>query len=64
MRSLPVTWPARVTPLLLLIAQQNMHFCLGLASHATVIDRGQIVYTSGIEELKANDNIRQRYLAL
>ena len=32
--------------------------------HATVIDKGQIVYTSSIEELKANDNIRQRYLAL
>ena len=47
-----------------LIAEQNMHFCLGLASHATVIDKGQIVYTSGIEELKANENIRQRYLAL
>ena len=46
------------------IAEQNMHFCLGLASHATVIDKGQIVYTSGIEELKANENIRQRYLAL
>ena len=41
-----------------------MHFCLGLASHAAVIDRGQIVYTSGIEELKADKNIRQRILAL
>ena len=47
-----------------LLAEQSMHFCLGLASHATVIDKGQIVYTSGIEELKANENIRQRYLAL
>jgi ABC-type branched-subunit amino acid transport system ATPase component len=28
-----------------------------------VIDKGQIVYTSTIEDLKANDNIRQRYLA-
>jgi branched-chain amino acid transport system ATP-binding protein len=46
-----------------LIAEQNMHFCLGLASHATVIDKGQIVYTATIEELKANDNVR-RYLAL
>ena len=35
-----------------------------LASHATVIDKGQIVYSATIEELKANDNIRQRYLAL
>jgi branched-chain amino acid transport system ATP-binding protein len=47
-----------------LIAEQNMHFCLGLASHATVIDKGQIVYTATIEDLKANDNIRLRYLAL
>ena len=45
-------------------AVRRMHFCLGLESRATVTDRGQIVYTSGIEELKANDNIRQRYLAL
>lgn len=46
-----------------LIAEQNMHFCLGLASHATVIDKGQIVYAAGIDELKANDAIRRRYLA-
>ena len=57
-------WQFRVAGATVLIAEQNMHFCLGLASHATVIDKGQIVYTSGIEELKANDNIRQRYLAL
>ena len=54
----------RGTGATVLIAEQNMHFCLGLASHATVIDKGQIVYTSSIEELRANDNIRQRYLAL
>ncbi|MCJ9728667.1 ABC transporter ATP-binding protein [Bradyrhizobium sp. PRIMUS42] len=47
-----------------LIAEQNMHFCLGLASHATIIDKGQIVYAAGIDELKADDAIRRRYLAL
>lgn len=47
-----------------LIAEQNMHFCLGIASQATVIDKGQIVYSASIEDLKANENIRQRYLAL
>jgi branched-chain amino acid transport system ATP-binding protein len=47
-----------------LIAEQNMHFCLGLASHATVIDKGQIVYTGTIDELKNNDGVRSRYLAL
>jgi ABC-type branched-subunit amino acid transport system ATPase component len=25
-------------------AEQNMHFCFGIASQATVIDQGQIVY--------------------
>ncbi len=47
-----------------LVAEQNMHFCLKLASHAAVIDKGQIVYTGTIEDLKANDTIRRRYLAL
>jgi branched-chain amino acid transport system ATP-binding protein len=48
----------------ILIAEQNMHFCLGIASHATVIDKGQIVFTGTIEDLKADDSIRSRYLAL
>jgi branched-chain amino acid transport system ATP-binding protein len=39
-------------------------FCPGLASHATVIDKRQTVYTATIEDLKANDNIPMRYLAL
>ncbi len=47
-----------------LIAEQNMHFCLGLASHASVIDKGQIVFRGTIEDLRANDDVRRRYLAL
>ena len=47
-----------------LIAEQNLHFCLGVATHATVIDKGQIVHSGTIAELKANDEIRRRYLAL
>ena len=54
----------RGTGATVLIAEQNMHFCLGLASHVTIIDKGQIVYSATIEDLKGNDNIRQRYLAL
>ena len=54
----------RGTGATVLIAEQNMHFCLGLASHATVIDKGRIVYTATIEDMKANDNICQRYLAV
>jgi branched-chain amino acid transport system ATP-binding protein len=47
-----------------LLAEQNMHFCLGIASHATVIDKGQIVYRDTIEALRGNDAIKSRYLAL
>jgi branched-chain amino acid transport system ATP-binding protein len=47
-----------------LLAEQNMHFCLGIATHATVIDKGQIVYRDTIAGLKANTTIRDRYLAL
>ncbi|MFC4167607.1 ABC transporter ATP-binding protein [Teichococcus aestuarii] len=48
----------------ILIAEQNMHFCLGVATHATVIDKGQVVYSAGIDELRGNDAILQRYLAV
>ncbi len=47
-----------------LLAEQNMHFCLGIASHATVIDKGQIVYRDTIEALRGNDAVKSRYLAL
>jgi len=47
-----------------LLAEQNMHFCLGIASHAIIIDKGQIVYRDTIEALKTNDAVKKRYLAL
>ncbi len=48
----------------ILLAEQNMHFCLDVATHATVIDKGQIVYSAPIAELRGNDGITQRYLAV
>ncbi len=47
-----------------LIAEQNMHFCLGIASDAIVIDKGSIVYRDTIAGLKANEEVRRRYLAM
>lgn len=47
-----------------LIAEQNMHFCLGVADDAVVIDKGAIVYRDTIIGLKANDEVRRRYLAM
>ncbi|CAN5917636.1 ABC transporter ATP-binding protein [soil metagenome] len=48
----------------LLIAEQNMHFCLDIASHVAVIDKGHIVYRDSIDGLKANDEVKRRYLAV
>ena len=47
-----------------LLAEQNMLFCLGIASHATIIDKGQIVYRDTIEAVRQNDLVKSRYLAL
>jgi branched-chain amino acid transport system ATP-binding protein len=47
-----------------LLAEQNMYFCLGIASHATVIDKGQIVYRNTIEALRQDNAVKSRYLAL
>jgi branched-chain amino acid transport system ATP-binding protein len=47
-----------------LLAEQNMHFCLGIASHASVIDKGQIVYRDTIEALRNDEAVKSRYLAL
>jgi branched-chain amino acid transport system ATP-binding protein len=47
-----------------LLAEQNMAFCLGIASHATVIDKGQVVYRDTIEALRHDEAVKSRYLAL
>ena len=48
----------------LIVAEQNMHFCLDIASHVAVIDKGHIVYRGSIDELRANDEVKKRYLAV
>ena len=48
----------------LVVAEQNMHFCLDIASHVAVIDKGHIVYRDLIDSLKANAEVKSRYLAV
>ena len=48
----------------LVVAEQNMHFCLDIASHVAVIDKGQHRLPRFIDGLKANDEIKSRYLAV
>lgn len=48
----------------IVLAEQNLHFCLGLADCAVVIDKGKAVFCGSIAELNANDEIKQRYLSV
>jgi len=48
----------------ILMAEQNMHFCLRVATHATVIDKGEIRFTGTIENLRENDDVKARYLSV
>jgi branched-chain amino acid transport system ATP-binding protein len=48
----------------IVLAEQNLHFCLGLADRAVVIDRGRNVFEGTIGELRANAEVKQRYLSV
>jgi branched-chain amino acid transport system ATP-binding protein len=48
----------------IVLAEQNLHFCLGLADSAVVIDKGKNVFRGSIDELNGDDSIKQRYLSV
>jgi branched-chain amino acid transport system ATP-binding protein len=48
----------------ILLAEQNMHFCLRIAQDALVIDKGKVVHRESTTGLSRNDDIRRRYLAM
>lgn len=48
----------------ILMAEQNMHFCLKVATHATVIDKGEIRFAGTIEALRENEDVKARYLSV
>lgn len=48
----------------IVLAEQNLHFCLGLADRAVVIDRGRDVFCGTIGELHSNAEVKQRYLSI
>ena len=48
----------------IVLAEQNLHFCLGLADHAVIIDKGKGVFYGMITELNANEDIKRRYLSV
>jgi branched-chain amino acid transport system ATP-binding protein len=48
----------------IVLAEQNLHFCLDLADHAVVIDKGASVFCGTIAELEADEDIKRRYLSV
>jgi branched-chain amino acid transport system ATP-binding protein len=48
----------------IVLAEQNLHFCMGLADRAVVIDKGTDVFVGTITELNDNADIKQRYLSV
>lgn len=54
----------RETGVTIVLAEQNMHFCLGISEDAAVIDKGHIVFRDTIASLRANEEVTKRYLAI
>jgi branched-chain amino acid transport system ATP-binding protein len=48
----------------LLVAEQNMRFCMDIASHVAVIDHGTIVFSGTLDDFRGNPEIASRYLAV
>ena len=48
----------------IVLAEQNLHFCLEIADRAIVIDKGTDVFAGSIAELNTSAEIKQRYLSV
>ena len=48
----------------ILLAEQNMHFCMNIAEEAIIIDRGKNVWEGNINQLKKSKEIMNKYLAV
>jgi branched-chain amino acid transport system ATP-binding protein len=48
----------------LLVAEQNMRFCMDIASHVAVIDHGDIVFAGSLQQFRDNPEVASRYLAI
>lgn len=48
----------------LLVAEQNMRFCMDIASHVAVIDHGGIVFAGSLQQFRDNPEVASRYLAI
>jgi branched-chain amino acid transport system ATP-binding protein len=47
-----------------LLVEQNLYSALAVADRCYVLDQGQVVYEGTPDDLRSNDDVRQRYLQL
>jgi branched-chain amino acid transport system ATP-binding protein len=48
----------------ILLVEQNAHLALKHVDYVNIVSKGRVVYASSPDELKANDEIRSRYLGI
>jgi branched-chain amino acid transport system ATP-binding protein len=48
----------------ILLAEQNMHFCMEVAEEAIIIDRGEAVWNGSLKALQKDTKTRDKYLAI
>ena len=47
-----------------LLAEQNLHFCAKVADRGYVIDKGSVKYEGTMSDLLANEEVKEKYLAV
>ena len=47
-----------------LLAEQNLHFCAKVSDRSFVIDKGSVVFEGTMKDLLANDEVKEKYLAV
>jgi len=52
------------TAMSILLVEQNVLFAFSVSDRGYVIDKGKILYQGGVEDLKGNKEVHDRYLAL
>lgn len=48
----------------ILLSEQNMRFAMAVSDRVVIIDKGHVVYRSGIVEFRENESVHKRYLAV
>jgi branched-chain amino acid transport system ATP-binding protein len=54
----------KATGTTILLSEQNLNFSLQLADRAYVIEKGEIKYEGGVDDLRDDTDIRRKYLAV